>query len=421
LTGLPNRTLFHKYFIEKIKNKKYRSALILLDLDRFKEINDTLGHHIGDELLQKIGPRLEQVFLKQTILLSRLGGDEFIVLIENISSKEDIIIYAESLLTTLREPFVVDSMKLELDASIGISIYPEDGKDSHALLRSADVAMYDAKSKGGGIQIYDRSADKHTPERLALIADLNSSIRGGQLLLHYQPKISLKNGKVSGFEALVRWNNSDMGLLYPDKFIALAEMSDSIHHLTQEVFRLALQQQKIWYQAGHCFPVAINLSARNLIDERCIHSLRESIHEYNVKPGMLELEITETALMHDPEMAINLLNQISDLGVKLSIDDFGTGYSSLSYLRRMPINTLKIDREFVTDMVSNDHDSIIVSSTILLAHNLNLVVVAEGVEDIETINRLKQMGCDLAQGYYISKPKPWNEMEQWLDDSGYSK
>jgi diguanylate cyclase (GGDEF)-like protein/PAS domain S-box-containing protein len=417
LTGLSNRTFFHKAFAEKIASPGFTSAvLLLLDLDRFKEVNDTLGHHIGDKLLREIGPRLERVFTDQEILLSRLGGDEFTVLIDGAFDKKMVLHFSEMIINSLREPIMVDSMKLEIDASIGIAQFPGDGKDSHELLRSADVAMYEAKHKGGGIVIYDRTVDKHTPERLALISELNSAIREGQLKLHYQPKIDLKSGKVSGFEALVRWQHKDMGLLYPDKFIPLAEVSDSIHYLTSEVLHLALQQQKQWFDAGYHLPVAVNLSARNLIDNRCITVLCDLIKKYDVKPGMLELELTETALMHDPETAVSLLRQISGLGIKLSIDDFGTGYSSLSYLRRMPIDALKIDTEFVINMLSNEQDSIIVRSTIALAHNLNLKVVAEGVENGETMKRLKEMGCDLVQGYFISEPKPWSEIESRLDD-----
>lgn len=420
LTGLSNRPLYHRIFKEKTENPNYKSAaLLLLDLDRFKEINDTLGHHIGDVLLQKIGPRLSHAFADRNILLSRLGGDEFTILVDSISSKKEILEFAEKLLNCLRKPFDIDSMKLEVDASIGIAMYPDDGKDSHALLRSADVAMYEAKNTGGSIKVYDRIEDKHTPERLALTAELNSAIRDNQLELHYQPKIDLSTSKVSGFEALVRWRHSQMGLLYPDKFIPLAELSDSIHHLTQTVLRHSLHQQQQWIKEGFNIPVAVNLSARNLIDERCVNALCEMLKQYNVKPGMLELEITETALMQDPETAIRLLNKISSLGIKLSIDDFGTGYSSLSYLRRMPIDSLKIDREFVTDMLTNKQDAIIVSSTIALAHNLNLNVIAEGVEDAKTMDKLKQMGCDLVQGYYISKPKKWSEIKQWLTQGNY--
>jgi len=416
LTGLSNRLFFHTTFKEKSLNKEYESAaLMLLDLDRFKEINDTLGHHIGDRLLQQIGPRLSQAFEGKNILLCRLGGDEFTLLIDDVYEEKEILAYSEVLLNCLRVPFEIESMKLEIDASVGIAKYPEDGKDSHELLRSADVAMYEAKSRGGGIKVYDQNDDKHTPERLSLIAELNSGIRDQQLELHYQPKIDLTTNKVAGFEALVRWRHKELGLLYPDKFIALAEMSDSIHFLTQAVIELALAQQKKWVDAGYELPVAVNLSARNLIDGRCVSNIKKAMDKYQVKPGMLELEITETALMQDPETAIGLLKQISNLGVQLSIDDFGTGYSSLSYLRRMPINFLKIDREFVKEMLSSDHDSIIINSTIALAHNLRLGVIAEGVEDKETLLQLKRLGCDLVQGYYVCKPKPWYDIENWLN------
>lgn len=420
LTGLSNRMFFHQMFEDKASSFSYRSAaLLLLDLDRFKEINDTLGHHVGDDLLKKVGPRLQQVFSGQSILISRLGGDEFTVLLDNVSDRQIVRAFAQAILDYLRKPFTVKSMQLEIDASIGIAVYPEDGEDSHDLLRSADVAMYEAKRKGSDIEVYDPTIDEHTPERLALMADFNGAIRDGQLCLHYQPKINLGSGQVSGFEALVRWQHKEMGLLYPDKFLHLAEVSDSIHLLTQTVLRLAMQQQKQWSEAGYHLPVAVNLSARNLMDDRCVNVMQTMLSQFEIKPGMLELEITETALMQDPEMAVSLLNQISDLGVKLSIDDFGMGYSSLSYLRRMPIDALKIDREFVKDMLDNDQDEIIVSSTIALAHNLNLDVIAEGVEDYDTMIRLKQMGCDLVQGYYVSKPRPWNEMEDWLRKEDY--
>lgn len=416
LTGLSNRLQFHSTFKEKCSHPEYQSAaLLLLDLDRFKEINDTLGHHIGDVLLQKIGPRLNQVFAGHKILISRLGGDEFTILIDNISDKRVINLYAHTLLTCLREPFDIDSMMLEIDASIGIAKYPQDGKDSHALLRSADVAMYEAKRNGGGIKVYDIEDDKHTPERLALIADFNSAIRDNQLELHYQPKINVSTGQASGFEALVRWRHPTMGLLYPDKFIPLAEMSDSIHYMAESVLDMALMQQSRWLAKGYHLPVAVNLSARNLIDDRCVFFIEKALQKYDTQKGMLEIEITETTLMQDPDTAVEILNRLSDLGVKLSIDDFGTGYSSLAYLRRLPINLLKIDQEFVKDMLARTQDSIIINSTISLAHNLRLKVVAEGVEDRQTLKRLKKMGCDLAQGYFICKPKPWGEIETWLE------
>ncbi len=417
LTGLSNRLLFHNTFKQKIANPHFQSAaLLLLDLDRFKEINDTLGHHTGDVLLQQIGPRLNKVFAGHKILISRLGGDEFTILIDDVHDDKVIHLYATTLLSSLREPFDIESMMLEIDASIGIAKYPEDGKDSHALLRSADVAMYEAKRNGGGIKVYDINDDKHTPERLALIAELNGAIRDNQLELHFQPKIDLSVGKASGFEALVRWQHKKMGLLYPDKFIPLAEMSDSIHNITEAVVDLALKHQAGWQAKGYQLPVAVNLSARNLIDERCVNFIQRALQKYQTQAGMLELEITETALMQDPETAVEILNKLAALEIKLSIDDFGTGYSSLAYLRRLPINLLKIDREFVSDMLSSTQDSIIINSTIALAHNLRLQVVAEGVENAQTIKRLRNMGCDFAQGYSICKPKPWHDIEAWLEE-----
>lgn len=405
LTGLTNRLQFHQIFernIEQATDKK--AALLLLDLDRFKELNDTLGHHVGDDLLKQIGARLSLPFENNEILLSRLGGDEFTVLIENIIDKHQVINLSTSLLDVLREPFSVNAIQLEIDASIGIAIYPEDGTTSHEVLRSADVAMYEAKRRGGGIMLYNPEFDKHTPERLALIADLNRSIRHRQLVLHFQPKINLETDQVCGFEALVRWQHPDFGILYPEKFIELAELSDAIHHLTREVLHLAVEQHKQWSEMGHQLPIAVNLSARNLIDDRVVKYIRDLIKLYSINPAMLELEITETAIMHDPELALQLLNQLADLGVKLTIDDFGTGYSSLAYLRKMPIEALKIDSVFVKDMLINEQDAIIVSSTIILAHNLNLKVVAEGVEDEKTMKRLKKMGCDIVQGFFISEP-----------------
>jgi diguanylate cyclase (GGDEF)-like protein/PAS domain S-box-containing protein len=415
LTGLPNRALLHEEFATNLENKTCDcAALLLIDLDRFKEINDTVGHHIGDKLLQQIGPRINDCTDGYQALVSRLGGDEFTVLVYNIAAISEIMQIAEHILKSIRQPYVIDSMILEADASIGISLYPSNGKDSHALLRSADVAMYEAKRRGAGILFYDRTDDIHTPDRLALTAELGSAIRDDQLLLHYQPKIDLSSNEITGFEALVRWQHPRLGLLFPDRFIPLAEVSDAIHNLTENVLEMALAQQQRWKQAGHQFSVAVNLSARNLIDNRCVNKLEQMLLHYQTDPGMLELEITETALMHDPKGAVTLLKKLSNLGVKLSIDDFGTGYSSLSYLRELPINTLKIDSIFVTDMLRSEQDKIIVRSTITLAHNLNLKVIAEGVEDEETMLSLKQMDCDMVQGYHISKPDNWPGIKDWL-------
>lgn len=415
LTGLPNRALLHHEFENNIAcGPGMPAVLMLIDLDRFKDINDTLGHYVGDLLLQQISPRISQCTQNYKTLICRLGGDEFTVLIYGRPKQDEVIQLANDILNSLRQPINIDSMLLEIDASIGVALYPQDGKDSHALLRSADVAMYDAKKRGSGVTLYNRKKDIHTPERLTLMAELGGAIRDDQLVLHYQPKVDLQHNRITGFEALVRWDHPLSGLLYPDKFIPLAEVSDAIHHLTEKVLDMALSQQQIWRQQGNEYSVAVNLSARNLVDDRCVNSLKSKLQQYQTPAGMLELELTETALMQDPEKAVDLLMQLSQLGVKLSIDDFGTGYSSLSYLRQLPIDTLKIDRYFVNEMLKNEQDIIIVRSTISLGHNLNLKVIAEGVEDHETMSALRKMNCDIAQGYHISRPLSWPDMQQWL-------
>jgi diguanylate cyclase (GGDEF)-like protein/PAS domain S-box-containing protein len=415
LTGLLNRYALHQEIKRSIAgNGKIKGALLLIDLDRFKEINDTLGHHIGDKILQGIGPLLKSSLHDDSTLICRLGGDEFTVFIKDVDDKDELEKIARQLKTAIKHPFEIDTIKLEVDSSIGIALYPQHGSDSHELLRSADVAMYNAKSGGTGSAFYDQATDRHTPERLAIMAELGSAIREGQLCLHYQPKFDLQQQRICGFEALVRWQHPRMGLLYPDSFIPLAEVSDVIHPLTLAVMQSAFAQLQEWVKEGLNFTVAVNLSARNLMDDRCVEELQELLGQSGIKPEQLELEITESALMHDPEGAIARLEKIAALGVKLSIDDFGTGYSSLGYLRRLPIQTLKIDKVFVKDMCRNQQDEQIVRSTIGLAHTLNLKVVAEGVEDAESLHMLGLMGCDFVQGYHISRPMAWNKMNDFL-------
>ena len=421
LTGLPNRARLHAEFERWLQahpgapGDGPQAALLLLDLDRFKEVNDTLGHHMGDRLLCKIGPRLQGVLERHAALLYRLGGDEFAVLMKDVHEVAAVEVAAARLLRELRAPFQVDGMTLSIGGSVGVALYPVHGADSHALLRSADVAMYNAKHTGLGSRVYDPELDQHTPKRLAMISDLDRAVREHQLVLHYQPKLELKTGRILGFEALVRWQHPELGLLHPAAFMDLAEMSDVIHGMTLAVFELALAQQQRWRAAGRHYAVSINLSARNLLDDRCVRRLQELIPQYDTDPASLELEITETALMADPEGAVTLLNQIADLGVLLSIDDYGTGYSSLAYLRRLPIFALKIDRTFVKDMLHDNQDAVIVRSTIGLAHNLDLLVVAEGVEDAATLAMLEGMDCDIAQGYYLSKPLAAEAVLNWLD------
>jgi diguanylate cyclase (GGDEF)-like protein/PAS domain S-box-containing protein len=415
LTGLFNRYALHREMGHVLGlHEEGHHALMIIDLDRFKEINDTLGHHTGDRVLKIIGQLLKEDLEHRSAYVSRLGGDEFTIFLSNKEGLNEIRSIANEVLQLIKQPFEVDSMRLEIDASIGISLYPQDGRDSHELLRSADVAMYEAKFLGKGIAFYDAATDKHSPERLAIMAELGKAVRENQLLLHYQPKFDLRKQRVNGFEALVRWQHPKLGLLLPEKFIPFAEVSDVIFPLTHFVLQRALEQQLRWKASGQHFTVAVNISARNLRDDRCADLIQGLLEQYETQPGDLELEITETALMHDPEGAADRLERIAALGVKLSIDDFGTGFSSLGYLRRLPIHTLKIDRIFVEDMLANDQDANIVRSTISLAHNLNLEVIAEGVENAEIQKLLGQMGCDLIQGYHLSRPKPWDEIMGWL-------
>jgi diguanylate cyclase (GGDEF)-like protein/PAS domain S-box-containing protein len=418
LTGLPNRAILHREFERSLAaegGRARRMTLLLLDLDRFKEINDTLGHYVGDQLLKQVGPRLQPLLAPRSGLLCRLGGDEFAVLLpESLATGEGEEDYARSLVTALREPFMVNDMQLGVDASVGIALYPLDGEDSHTLMRAADVAMYAAKRTGRGVARYESALDRHSPERLAMMADLERAIREGQLLLHYQPKYDLKRGRITGFEALVRWLHPRLGLLLPEHFLHLAEMGGAIHALTERVLDLALADLRHWQDAGRDYGVAVNLSAQSLLDERFLVLLQDLLRKHAVRPERLELEITETALMHDPARASALLRSIAALGVKLSIDDYGTGYSSLGYLHRLPIHALKIDRMFVRDMPVNEHDSIIVRSTVAMAHNLGLEVLAEGVEDGRTEDLLRDMGCDHIQGYHLSRPLPVEELTTWL-------
>lgn len=415
LTGLHNRSVLHREFAGWQRNENAGATLMLFDLDRFKEINDTLGHHIGDELLREIGARLRSCLQYRSAVLCRLGGDEFaVVLLGQHIDADQACGLARDLLTELQKPFLVKGVHLEVSASVGVALYPQQGNDSHELLRLADVAMYEAKRSGAGVLLYDSRLDMHSPKRLRLIVDLNQSIREQRLLLHYQPKVDLRSGEVIGCEALVRWDHPQQGLLAPDRFIPLAEMGDTIHLLTENVIAQACSQQRQWIERGLAFSIAVNLSARNLIDDRVVRQIESLVHENVLAPEMFELEITETALMHDPAKAIAMLKRLAALGVRLSVDDFGTGYLSLSYLQRMPIHTLKIDRTFISHMPERRHDAVIVQSIITLAHNIGLKVVAEGVEDAVSLERLADMGCDQAQGYFLSKPLPAHQIQEWV-------
>lgn len=417
LTGLPNRKSLHEAFLKHISGAEkhhYSVYMMLLDLDRFKEINDTLGHHLGDQVLAQIGPRLRDI-CKADATIARLGGDEFAILTSTAEPINDIREKAESFIQSLNKPFHINGLNISLSASIGIARYPDHGSDSHQLLRAADVAMYEAKKRSLGITVYDPAIDEYTTQRLKFANELANAVNKKQLILHYQPRINLANGEISGFEALIRWLHPEEGLLFPDRFIDLVEMSEVIHPFTQYVIELALSEKKKLHALGLTQPVAINLSARNLSDFTCLETLEAALLANELHPNEVELEITESAVMQDPEGAVELLNMFKARNIEIAIDDFGTGYSSLAYLRQLPVSALKIDRSFVMHMLANAQDSAIVRSTIALAHSLDMKVIAEGVEDEETLRLLKEMDCDEAQGFGIGRPQPFDKLVEWTE------
>ncbi|MBI3609570.1 MAG: EAL domain-containing protein [Nitrospirae bacterium] len=418
LTDLPNRTLVQdrlKQAIHAADRENRPLALLIMDLDRFKDVNDALGHHHGDLLLKQVGPRVLSV-LRESDTVARLGGDEFAVLLP-ATDINGAAVAARKILEALDRPFVVEGFFLEIGASIGIALFPEHGEDADILMRRADVAMYQAKQSGSGFAVYISEHDRHSPRRLALMGELRHAVERRELVLYYQPKINLKTGRTTGVEALVRWQHPQHGLILPDQFIALAEHTGVIKPLTLWVLSDAARQCRDWQQAGMEFTVAVNLSARNLQDLQLPDQIAEMLQTSGIRPDFLELEITESAIMADPARVLEIISRLKAMGIRFSIDDFGAGYSSLSYLRKLPVAAVKVDKSFVIGMTANEDDAIIVRSTIDLAHNLGLKVVAEGVESQEILDRLVAMGCDAAQGYYISHPVPAEGFTRWLGES----
>jgi predicted signal transduction protein with EAL and GGDEF domain len=363
-------------------------------------------------LLRQVGERL-QVVLRGFDTLARLGGDEFAVVLP-VADRVSAAQVAERLLQALDEPFAIEGHSLAVGASIGIALCPDHATDADALLRRADVAMYVAKHSGNGHALYAFDLDQHSPSRLALAGELRLAIEHDQLLLHYQPKLDLTTGAIVGVEALVRWRHPQQGLVPPDHFIPLAEQTGLIRPLSEWVLATALRQHNAWRLAGFQLPVAVNLSMRNLHDPQLSDTIVDLLATWSLPPEVLNLEITETSLMAEPDRALGVLAGIRDMGVGMAIDDFGTGYSSLAYLKRLPVAELKIDKSFVRDMAADRSDLAIVRSTVELAHNLGLRVVAEGVEDGATQELLARLGCDQAQGYHISRPLPASELTDWL-------
>jgi diguanylate cyclase (GGDEF)-like protein len=413
LTGLPNRRALYSDVPLKLAALNGRpSALLLLDLDRFKEVNDSLGHDVGDRLLVHVSQRLAEQ-LNPEDLLARLGGDEFALLVSD-TGPEQAMAVASRLRSALARPFTLEGITLQANVSIGIALYPDHAKDLTGLLRKADMAMYAAKAARAGHQIYAGTDDSHGDERLRTLQELRGALLSDELILHYQPKINLATGAVSGAEALVRWNHPGRGLLAPASFLPLVEEAGLMHDLTQIVLGKALDQAAVWHERGHPLTVAVNLSASSLIDASLPARISAMIASRGLTEEALMLEITEDFLMADRDRAHGILALLRQSGIQIAIDDFGTGYSSLSYLRDLPIDELKLDRSFVLPMVDNPRAGSLVASTIALAHGLGMRIVAEGVEIEGARADLIRMGCDEAQGYYFSRPLPAVELDAWI-------
>ena len=416
LTGLANREAFGSRVAELIASADAGTglALSLIDLDRFKEINDTLGHHYGDQLLREVARRLVACVGPEGVV-ARLGGDEFVVLTSEVGEDPDAAIRrAQGLVACVQESFVVDELAISIGSSIGIARFPHDGHDVHELMRRADVAMYAAKEAQSGCKLYAADLDHHSVRRLSLLGDITRALDAGELLVYYQPIISADDFTVQGAEGLIRWQHPEHGLLPPGAFIGSVEQTPMIHPLTLLVLEQSIAQCANWRSRGLDLSVAVNLSVRNLHNPTLPDDIETLLKRYDVAPAALKLEITESMIMADPELVGTTISKLNNLGVRLSIDDFGTGFSSLAYLKNLPIDELKIDRSFVSPMLCSESDLIIVRSTINLGHDLGLSVVAEGVEDAPTLMQLSSLGCDLVQGFHVSKPMPAGAFADWI-------
>jgi diguanylate cyclase (GGDEF)-like protein len=423
LTDLPNRVLFRSRLADVVEAAQEEGAadrviaVLLIDLDHFKEVNDTLGHHFGDLLLQQIGPRLATT-LREHDLMARLGGDEFGIVLSDLPDEAMAVRVAERIIEELERPLSVEGLQLDVSGSIGIAVYPRHSDDVETLMRRADVAMYAAKESGSGYEVYNPSLDRHSAARLTLIGQVRPAIDNHELVLWYQPKLRLSDERVAGVEALVRWMHPERGIVMPDDFIPMVERTVLLRPMTQYLLEQALRQSHAWERMGLSMEMAVNLSPRSLLDQHLPEQVAEELSRWQVPPERLTLELTESFLMSESGRSTGVLAGLSEVGVVLSIDDFGTGYSSLSHLRRLPIREIKIDRSFVTHMREDPNDQMLVRATVDLGRNLGLRVVAEGVETQDTLEELALMGCDMAQGYLLTKPLPPAELTAWLERRG---
>ena len=416
LTGLANRAMFQDVLNASISHRRRASgAVLLMDLDRFKDVNDTLGHHNGDLLLERIASRLASA-LPVHATVARLGGDEFAILLPDVVDRQAVAGIARRIHRNLEEPVVVGGLALQVDASLGIALFPEHGREADEVLRAADVAMYVAKEQHSGHEFYEPSVhgDRHDAARLTLIGELRRAMDEAELVLHYQPTVDLRTGAPCSVEALARWNHPELGTLSPAEFIPLAERSNFQRPMTLYLLDAALRRCVAWRKHGVPIRVGVNLSMQTLLDLRFAGDLEHLLEMRQAPPAALELEVTESAIMADPRRAQALFGRLRKLGVRIAVDDFGTGYSSLAHLQSLKVDAIKIDRSFVGTMEEREGSRTIVESTIELGHGLGLEVVAEGVETLATFNRLTELGCDYAQGYFLSRPLDEQRMTTWL-------
>jgi len=415
LTRLPNRALFHRLVEEAIESSPGPLAVLFLDLDRLREVNDTLGHHVGDRLLQQVGPRLRAV-LGPDAIVGRIGGDEFAVLLSHVKDGGEAVRTANALAAAVAEPFRVKDLSLAVEANIGVAMYPDHAEHVGELLQRADVALYLAKERRSPSELYDAARGARSRRSLSLVGGLRRAIDRRELVLHYQPKAELGTGRIVAVEALLRWQHPEHGMVRPDEFIPLAEHTVLMDPLTMWVLDEALSQLAIWRESGLDIGMAINLSVRNLHDPQLAAKVAGRLRARGLHPSVLDLEITESSIMAEPQRAMETLSQLGRLGVRLSVDDFGTGYSSLAYLKRLPVNSVKIDRSFIKDMTTDANDAAIVRSAMDLSRHLGLQVVAEGVETQDVWDALALLGCDYAQGDYLSPPMPASQTAKALRD-----